>query len=302
MAEEGKVKWCWPDGELYLGNCLEVMKTLPKKSVDLVFGSPPYEDARSYDINFSLKGQDWVDWMVEVFKESLRVCKGLVAFVVGHGRKGASQWTGVPVLLAADLIRKGIRLRNPAIYKRDSIPGSGGHDWLKANYEWIICAAPSKRLPWSNNKAMGHEMRYKDNGDVSYRKEDGKKLITRTRISGMKDGDTRDHYCTKVVTNIANPGLIIDCGATGGGKLGSDKAHEGEAPFPEKLPIFFIRSFCPEGGIVLDPFVGSGTTVASAIKWKRNFMGIDIRESQIQLTKRRIKEARSKLGFGLKGG
>jgi hypothetical protein len=57
-------------------------------SVDLVFGSPPYEDARTYGIDFKLKGQDWVDWMVDVYRASLRVSKGLVAFVVqGKTRK-----------------------------------------------------------------------------------------------------------------------------------------------------------------------------------------------------------------------
>lgn len=64
------------------GDCLEVMRNMPENSVDLVFGSPPYEDARTYGIDFRLKGQEWVDWMLEVVQASLRACRGLVAFVV----------------------------------------------------------------------------------------------------------------------------------------------------------------------------------------------------------------------------
>ena len=69
--------------------------------------------------------------------------------------------------------------------------------------------------------------------------------------------------------------------------MGSKLAHENEAPFPEKLAEFFIRSWCPPGGTVLDPFCGSGTTLAVATKCGRNSIGIDIRESQVDLTKRR---------------
>jgi site-specific DNA-methyltransferase (adenine-specific)/site-specific DNA-methyltransferase (cytosine-N4-specific) len=89
----------------------------------------------------------------------------------------------------------------------------------------------------------------------------------------------------------ANPGNVIHC-IVGGGHLGSKLAHENEAPFPESLAEFFVRSFCPPGGIVLDPFSGSGTTVAVAERCGRNGIGIDIRESQIELAGRRLKESR----------
>src|SRR5688500_5757335 len=47
-----------------LGDCLDVLRSLPVDCVDLVFGSPSYEDARLYDeLNFQLRGQAWVDWM-----------------------------------------------------------------------------------------------------------------------------------------------------------------------------------------------------------------------------------------------
>jgi site-specific DNA-methyltransferase (adenine-specific) len=64
------------------GDCLDVMRTMPDDSVDLVITSPPYEDARTYSIEFSLKGEDWVDWCVDRYLECVRVCRGLVAMVV----------------------------------------------------------------------------------------------------------------------------------------------------------------------------------------------------------------------------
>src|SRR5690606_5791832 len=87
---------------------------------------------------------------------------------------------------------------------------------------------------------------------------------------------------------LANPGNLIDCGPGGGGHMGSIFAHENEAPFPESLAEFFVRSFCPPDGIVLDPFCGSGTTLDVAQQHGRRGIGIDVRESQIDLTRRRL--------------
>lgn len=76
--------------------------------------------------------------------------------------------------------------------------------------------------------------------------------------------------------------------------MGSDLAHKNEAPFPEQLAEFFIKSFCPPGGTVLDLFSGSGTTAAVAAKLGRNSISVDIRESQRFLWEDRLEEARKK--------
>lgn len=88
----------------------------------------------------------------------------------------------------------------------------------------------------------------------------------------------------------ANPGNVLTT-IVGGGLMGSPLAHEHEAPFPESLAEFFIRSFCPPNGIVLDPFCGSGTTLAVAVKTGRRFIGIDNNPKWCELSQRRIKEA-----------
>ncbi len=305
------------------GDCLEVMPTLDADSVDLVFGSPPYEDARTYGIDFNLKGQEWVDWMVQVFKESLRICKGLVAFVV-EGKTKKFRWSATPALLMADLHREGIHLRKPPAYHRIGIPGSGGPDWLKNNYEFIVCATNGGRLPWSDNTACGHAPKYAPGGEMSHRLSDGARVnqwgggikhpcgprkkdgtrgtyerpshvvctkkfpaSKRPHTKAKADGTMEEQYYAPPVK--ANPGNVIKC-IVGGGVMGSKLAHENEAPFPESLAEFFVKSFCPPGGIVLDPFSGSGTTAAVALANGRNAVAVDVRESQEDLTKRRIEE------------
>lgn len=270
-----------PENTIICGDCLEVMKDWPDKCVDLVFGSPPYEDARTYGMDFKLKGQAWVDWMVPIFKESLRVCKGLVAFIV-EGRTRDFRWSATPALLMADLHRAGITLRKPPIFHRSGIPGSGGPDWWRNDYEFIVCASHGK-LPWSDNTAMGHPPKYEQGGQCSNRHADGR------RANRQRYGANNMRPYAK--PKIANPGNVIKC-KVGKGHMGSDIAHEGEAPFPESLVEWFVLSYCPPNGIVYDPFCGTGTTLAVAEKFGRRWIGSDIRESQVAWSEKRIVEAR----------
>jgi hypothetical protein len=303
--------------EIITGDCLEVMRRMEPASVDLVFTSPPYEAARTYGIDFTLKGQEFVDWCVERYLECLRVCKGLVAWVI-EGQTRSYRYSAAPILLMADLHRKGVHLRKPPIFSRVGIAGSGGPDWLRNDYEFIVCATSGGRLPWSDNVAMGHKPKWAPGGAMSHRVSNGARVNqwghpidsgatvtldggkvrsrgkrpshqlapnhkqhTKTRANGVKEVQTY------IPPTLANPGNVIRC-KVGGGLMGSKLCHENEAPFPESLAEFFIRSFCPPNGTVLDCFSGSGTTVSVAKRLNRNGIGIDIRESQCDLARRRL--------------
>lgn len=274
-------------------DCIEFLDGLPADSVDLCLFSPPYEAARTYGIEFKLRGQAWVDWMVRVFAAAARACRGLVACVC-EGQTRKYRWSAAPVLLMADLHRAGFHLRRPAIYHRVGIPGSGGPDWLRADTEYVVCTARPGRLPWSDNTACGHPPKWATGGAMSNRHADGRRinaqlagLATGRRVTrGQANGDTvaSDSY---VPPDIANPGNLIKC-TVGGNNIGSTLAHENEAPFPEQLAEFFVRSFCQPGGTVADPFAGSGTTAAVAKRHGRNFTGCDVRASQVALGLRRL--------------
>ncbi len=274
---------------------------MPDDSVDLVLCSPPYEAARKYgELGFNLKGQDWVDWAVDRYLQCARVSKGLVAWVV-EGQTRAFRWSATPALLMADLHRLHVKLRKPPVFHRKGICGSGGPDWLRNDWEFIVCSSKG-RLPWSNNVAMGKPCKFKPGGAMSNRKADGSRVGDEPKIQAFHDGllpegsklhtkNDGDIMRVQCYTppEIANPGNVIHC-SVGGGRMGSKLAHENEAPFPESLAEFFILSFCPPGGIVLDPFCGSGTTCAVAQRTGRSSIGIDVRQSQIDLTKRRLAE------------
>jgi hypothetical protein len=288
---------------------LDFLRALPEGSCDLVLGSPPYEAQRTYAIDFDRKGQAWVDWMVEVFRAASRACKGLVCMVVEGATKGY-RWSATPALLMADLHRAGFNLRKPPLYHRVGVPGSGGPDWLRNDYEFCVCVSRPGKLPWSDNTAMGHAPKWAPGGEMSHRVSSGARVnqwgghkgsSQQRRRDGTKQppgrpshrsahgvGDTANGGVYEPPA-IANPGNVIHCNV-GGNQMGDPLCHQNEAPFPEKLCEFFVRSFAPVNGLVLDPFAGSGTTLAVARRWRRRSLGCDVRESQVALARRRVAE------------
>lgn len=119
--------------------------------------------------------------------------------------------------------------------------------------------------------------------DTPTRPRTDRRLRDRGKANGQ---DERQQYRPPT---LANPGNVIKC-KVGGGQMGSRIAHGSEAPYPEDLAERFIRSFCPPGGVVFDPFAGSGTTLAVAIRWRRRAIGTDVRQSQVDLTTSRCLE------------
>lgn len=256
-----------------MSDALEFLKSCPKDSVDLIVTSPPYLDCRTYNDIEGKPIEEWVPWMVEIVTECVRACKGLTA-IVCEGKTRKYAYHPAPFLLIADLYRKGFNLRKPCVYERDGIPGSGGPDWLKNRWEPIICVTRKGKMPWSDNTACGKPPKYGLGGPMSNRTAKGERLGTGQNLKGS----------CGVLPEIANPGNIIDCGADTQYGMG----NQNEAPFHVKVPSFFVQSFCPAGGVVLDPFCGSGTTAEAAKMYGRRFVGCDLRQSQVDMTIERL--------------
>jgi hypothetical protein len=260
---KGEANW-----EFKVGDCRSL--PYPDDHFDLVFCSPPYEAQRGYgELEFDLAGEDWVAWAVDCYLECLRVSKGLVAWVV-EGYTDDFAYSSTPFLLMADLHRRGVKMRKTVVYQRNGIPGTGGPEWLRNDWEPIICGTKRGRLPWADNTAMGEPPKQ-----------------NKPRVATNRNADGSRKSAVYVDPEVCNPGNIIS-GLVGSGGMGWKDATKNEAPFPEWLAEFFIRSFCPPGGIVLDPFSGSGTTVSMAVKHGRSGVGIDARESQVWLGETRL--------------
>lgn len=248
---------------------------------DLVFGSPPYCDARTYGIGAQRDCQPWIDWMLDVTTECLRVTKGPVVWVAAGVTRNRNYWPACEGLMY-EWWKRGGSMYRPCYWHRYGIPGNGGDDWFRSDIEHVMLFKRAGKLAWSNNTACGHKCRFKTGGSMSNRNAEGARSNeSRNRRPNFKP------YEGYTTPELANPGNLISTGAAGGHQLGDSLAHVNEAPFPEKLAERFILSLAPPGGKVLDPFSGSGTTKVVADRLGRIGVGSDIRLSQCQLTRTR---------------
>jgi hypothetical protein len=294
-------------------------------SVDLIFGSPPYCDARTYGIKAQRKCAAWVDWMLDVTTESMRVSRGPVIWVAAGVTRDRNYQPACEGLMWEWRKRGGdCQLYRPCIFHRVGIPGSGGKDWFRADTEYVMCFKRPGPLPWADNTAMGHPPKWAPGGEMSHRLSSGTRVnqwgpvggkhgMGARRANGSKAENGKPSHVVGRVKRLrsshrtlehveqahkppvkANPGNVIHL-KVGGGLMGSRLAHENEAPFPEDLAKWFILSCCPPRGLVCDPFSGSGTTVSVAEQHDRRAIGFDLRFSQCQLGARRLAELRGPL-------
>lgn len=301
---------------------------LADRSVDLVFGSPPYVDARLYledgkDLCISREPEAWVAWMLYVTADALRVSRGLVLWVCSGVTRDRNYWPACEGL-AWEWFKRGgdCHAYRPCYWHRYGIPGSGGDEWFRADVEYVLAFKRPGKLPWSDNTANGQAPRWAPGGEMSHRVTDGDRRnqwgrhINCQHSQRNADGSFQDAFrpSHKVMTRdrpgihsqestiyeppvLANPGVLIHT-TVGGNQLGSNLAHENEAPFPIDLPKWFIASHAPPGGLVLDPFSGSGTTVDAALSLGRRGIGMDLRMSQCRLARRRLRSVTPGFVFG----
>jgi hypothetical protein len=272
---------------------------LPSDSVDLVFASPPYLDARTYGIGAQRDCESWIDWMLDVTTEAARVSRGPVVWVAAGVTRQRNYQPGPEGLMYRWWKRGGeCQLYRPCYWHRVGIPGSGGKDWFRADVEYVMCFKRLGELAWSDPLACAKPPKFRPGGAMSHRMASGCRVnepvsrfslpCNRRSHGGRRNNDTpnREGY---EPPEKANPGNLVKT-SVGGGHAGHDLAHENEAPFTEELAEFFVKSLCPPGGVVLDCFSGSGTTASVAVRNGRRAIGLDLRMSQCELGSRRIAE------------
>jgi DNA modification methylase len=166
----------------------------------------------------------------------------------------------------------GYKVLRPCIWHKNPLPT--GQGWFSNSWEYVVAVTNTWPLPYWNPEAVGQPIKYAYHGAIRHRKRDGTRVVRRNPM--------RTNYAVR-----KRPGNVFYV-PVGGGHMGHPLACENEAPYPEALVEPFIKALCPPGGTVLDPFCGSGTTLAVAGRLGRDAIGVDVRESQIELSKRRL--------------
>lgn len=255
---------------IVLGDCVEVLRELPPDTFHLAITSPPYYNTRPEYSEWPSYGAYLADlhrWLCEIYR------------VLKPGRRLVWNVSNVPVNvegqpkllpLESDSIQRGLTagfvLRNMIFWRdpadaRLAEPGSfpnGPSVLLKEEVEYLIVF--QKPAP------AGHRPNYE-------------KLSP--ELAGFNVMD-RAFYRDRVAHQVWNIHPVIKINQNGENTFGHP------APFPEELIEPCIRMWSRPNEIVLDPFMGSGTTAVSALKWQRLYFGCELNPEYLKLAQRRI--------------
>jgi len=249
-------------GVVHEGDCAEILRGLADASVDLIVTSPPYADQRATTYG-GVHPDAYVAWFLPRAEQFLRVLRPSGSFVLNIKEKAVDGERHTYVLeLILALRRQGWLWTEEYVWhKRNCYPG-----------KW-----PNRfRDAWERCLHFTRERRFKMNQEAVMVPM-GDWAQTRLRSLGTNDVVRHDSQVGNAFAkNIANwrgrdrayptnvLHLATECG---------NKRHS--AAFPSALPKWFIELFTDPGDTVLDPFAGSGTTLAAALALGRHAIGID---------------------------
>lgn len=264
------------------GDCLEKLKELPNSSIDLIITSPPYADQRKSTYG-GIKPEKYVSWFLPIAAELFRVLKNDGTFILNIKEKVQNGERSTYVLeLILEMKRQGWLWTEEFIWhKKNCYPGKWPNRFRDA-WERLLQFNKAKKFnmyqeavmvpmgDWAKNrlKNLSEVDRSRDNSKVG--SGFGK------NISNWLERDMA--YPTNVLH------LATEC---------SNKNHS--AAFPESLPEWFIKLFTQEYDTVLDPFMGSGTTVFVANRMNRHAIGIDIVDEYCKKVQKQINEQKMML-------
>jgi site-specific DNA-methyltransferase (adenine-specific) len=258
------------DIKLFHGDCLNIMKSLDDSSINLTVTSPPYDNLRTYKGNID-------QWNFDKFKgiavELYRITKdgGMVVWIVNDATIKGNE-TGSSFKQALFFKECGFNLHDTMIWIKDGGGAVGSNKCYTQNFEYMFVL--SKGTPKTIN-LIHDKINLSfgvDRSGVGRRKPDGtKKIETR---SEPKEFSRRNNWWYVVPQK-------------------QDASDEHPAVFPYQLVYDHILSWSDEGDVVLDPFLGSGTTGVASINANRDFVGIEIDKEYFDLAKRRIEQAKN---------
>ena len=277
FAQKEKIK-----ADLILGDCLDILKNLPTNSVDLIVTSPPYADQRK-DTYGGIHPDRYAEWFLPITGELLRVIKPTGTFILNIKEKTVDGERHTYVL---DLI-KGMRAQG-WLWTEEFI-------WSKKN------CFPGK---WPNRFRDAWERLLQFNKQKKFNMYQEAVMVpmgdwAKTRLKNLSETDLRrdnsrvgsgfgKNVSKWVGREMAYPTNVLAMATETGNKQHS-------AVFPKELPIWFIKLFTNEGDVVLDPFLGSGTTSIAAISLNRNSIGIEIKDDYYKLALKNINEEINKI-------
>ena len=242
-------------------DCLKGLKQLEKESVDLIITSPPYANRREGEYQ-SVKSEEYIDWFIPIAKELYRILKPSGSFflnIKSHCSKGERDLYVYELVIA---LKKelGWRFVDEFTWTKNGVPGRF-KGRFKNGFEPIFHFAKTSNITFNPGESR--------NG---------------SGFAGMRKNET-----------MANKKLALPSNHLHIPQKSNQYTPQSKHPavFPLELPEFFIKAFTDEGQVVLDPFMGSGTTAIASDALGRKWIGFETEEKYIDIANERLKGYRN---------
>jgi DNA modification methylase len=299
------------ENRILLGNSLDILKTFPDQSIDCCVTSPPYYLMRDYggikgQIGLESTPERYIENLITVFLEVRRVLKktGTLWVIIGDsyagsrkGQHGKQEYLdrevprkiyldetlvtksliGIPWRFALAMQRDWI-LRQDIIWAKTNPMPEPYKDRFCRSHEYIFFFSRQQQYYFSHENALEHSMLYQRQNRNLQRRG----YATKGNDNGMRP----QHHGASIGTGVYRTMRDVWFVAT----EALEEKHY--AMFPQRLIMPCILCGCPENGIVLDPFMGSGTTAVMAMKHFRKYIGIEINPEYVEIAERRIAKER----------
>jgi site-specific DNA-methyltransferase (adenine-specific) len=228
----------------------ESMEELPDNCVHLMVTSPPYNVGKEYDDDLTL--DEYRAFLSRVWEEVYRVLAPGGRVCLNVANLGRKPYLPLHAFMAEDLLKAGFLMRGEVIWNKASAAGTS-----TAWGSWQSAKNPTLRdvheyiLIFSKG---------------SYSRRPGEKRSTISKEEFLEYTKSVWAFGSESAKKIGHP-----------------------APYPVELPARCIKLYTFEGDVVLDPFMGSGTTAIAAKTLKRSYVGYEVDEKYVKLARERLK-------------
>jgi site-specific DNA-methyltransferase (adenine-specific) len=260
--------------KIHLGDSFELLRELPDNSIDLVLTSPPYSTLKVYIDNPGILPDDYVNWFIPYCKEIERVIKPSGSFILNINDKVQDGFRHPYVF---DLISKLHKETGLKLFERlfwNKMKGLANKNRFGDRVEYIFWFAKQKGFYFDINSMRTP---YSEKS-IQRMKKPLKKRFARTKenqISEYKDWAPHpDGALPTTLVNISSESKRV--------------ADNHVAVYPLELVKYFIKGSTKESDLILDPFMGTGTTALAAKQLNRNFIGFELQKDYIDVANRRL--------------
>jgi len=261
--------------ELFLGDSKEILKEIPDNSVDLIVTSPPYADQRKGTYG-GIHPDKYVEWFLPISEQLFRVLRPTGSFILNIKEKVVDGERSIYVMELIIAMRKQGWLWTEEFiwHKKNSFPGKWPNRF-RDSWERLL----------QFNKTKNFHM-YQEEVKIPIGEWAKGRLKNLSETDKIRDNAKNGSGFGKNVSNWVGKETVFPTNVLHLATECNNKNHS--AAFPEELPEWFIKLFTKEEDVILDPFVGSGTTLFVSKRMRRHSIGIDITAEYYEMVKSQI--------------